>query len=199
MAAVGRVLRLRAPLLQHASILPQLRSKQPYQCNALHTSRAALGILKGIDPMLTADLLWVLRSAGHGDDIAVVDANFPGFEVSTKTTSGYFIQLTSELPETLDSICSVYPLDFFVDSPASHMAPTEGPLPPLGQEVIDKSALVIQKHCPGVKVGEIERFQFYEEARNCFAVIQCVHERRPYGNFILKKGVVGPDGNDLKP
>ena len=60
-------------------------------------------------------------------------------------------------------------------------------------------AQVIQKHCPGVAIGDFERFQFYDEARSCYAVIQCIGERRPYGNFILKKGVVGPDGGDLKP
>ena len=74
--------------------------------------------------------------AGHGDDIVICDANFPGFEVSTKVTSGHHIQLAGvDLPEALEAILSVYPLDFFVAEPAKHMAPTDGPLPPLGQEV----------------------------------------------------------------
>lgn len=65
--------------------------------------------------------------------------------------------------------------------------------------MIDASSAIIEGHCPGVNIAECERFEFYGEARKCFAVIQCIGERRPYGNFILKKGVVGPDGNDLKP
>lgn len=50
----------------------------------------------------------------------------------------------------------------------------------------------------GVNITPCERFTFYEEARGCYAIVQCL-ERRPYGNVVLTKGVVGPDGNDLKP
>ena len=72
-------------------------------------------------------------------------------------------------------------------------------LPPLGQEVHEKGKEAIVKHAPGVGINPIERFEFYEAASKCFVVIQAAAERRPYGNFILTKGVVGPDGNDLKP
>lgn len=99
----------------------------------------------------------------------------------------------------LRSALAVYPLDYFIAEPARHMAPTEGALPPLGQEVIDASTAVIAAAAPGITVSPLERFAFYDEARKGFAVVQCVAERRPYGNFILTKGVVGPDGNDLKP
>jgi L-fucose mutarotase len=99
----------------------------------------------------------------------------------------------------LRSALAVYPLDYFIAEPARYMAPTEGALPPLGQEVIDASTAVIAAAAPGITVSPLERFAFYDEARKGFAVVQCVAERRPYGNFILTKGVVGPDGNDLKP
>jgi L-fucose mutarotase/ribose pyranase (RbsD/FucU family) len=66
-------------------------------------------------------------------------------------------------------------------------------------QVIDISSTVITAAAPGITVTPLERFAFYEEARRGFVVVQCVAERRPYGNFILTKGVVGPDGKDLKP
>ena len=157
-----------------------------------------MGLLKGIDPLLTADLLHVLRSMGHGDKLCVCDCNFPAAEVATKTTSGKCIILTVSLPEALSAICSVLPLDFFVESPVGYMAPQAGVvMPPAGMEVLAALLLAIQKHAD-VNVKPIERFGFYEEARTCFAVVQTL-ERRPYANVILTKGVVGPDGKDLKP
>ena len=91
------------------------------------------------------------------------------------------------------------PLDFFVDEPAKHMSPSPGvALPPAGREVTDALKATIVKHCPGVSVTPCERFAFYDEARSAYAIVQCL-ERRPYGNVVLTKGVVGPDGKDLKP
>lgn len=158
-----------------------------------------MGLLKGIDPLLTADLLYILRSMGHGDKVVICDCNFPASEVATKTTLKQCIVLTTTVPETLSAICSVLPLDYFVEAPVGFMAPSPGiELPPSGQEVLDQAKESIQMHAADVKMGPIERFAFYEEARSCFAVVQTL-ERRPYGNVILQKGVVGPDGNDLKP
>lgn len=79
------------------------------------------------------------------------------------------------------------------------MAPQEGvSLPPLGEEVTNECKATIRKHAPGVAVNPLDRFGFYTEARSCFAVVHTL-ERRPYGNVVLTKGVVGPDGLDLKP
>jgi L-fucose mutarotase len=158
-----------------------------------------MGLLKGIDPLLTADLLHVLRSMGHGDNLVVCDCNFPAAEVATKTTSGKCIILTVPLPEALAAICSVLPLDFFVDSPVSCMAPSEGvALPPEGALVINAIKASIRAYAPDVRINPLERLSFYEEARKCYAVVQTL-ERRPYANVILQKGVIGPDGKDLKP
>ena len=131
--------------------------------------------------------------AGHGDKIAIVDCNFPAYEVATKTTSGLHIQLANvDLPTAVDAICSLYPLDYFIDSPAQHMSPSPGnELPELAAECHNDLKQIIEKHAPGVSVEPLERFAFYEEARECFAVVQC--------NAILHKGVVGPDGKDLTP
>ncbi len=79
------------------------------------------------------------------------------------------------------------------------MAPDPGlSMPPLGEEVINKGQEAISQHCNGPIFQPVERAKFYGEARKAFAIIQTA-ERRPYGNFLIKKGVVGPDGNDLQP
>ena len=88
-----------------------------------------MGLLKGLPPLLSADLLHVLRSMGHGDVLCIADANFPAAEVATKTTTGKCIIITSNLPELLEAICSVLPLDFFIDHPARSMAPAQVPKP----------------------------------------------------------------------
>eukprot|EP00979_Chaetoceros_neogracilis_P019018 scaffold11619_cov277-Chaetoceros_neogracile.AAC.2 len=158
-----------------------------------------MGLLKGIDPLLTADLLHILRSMGHGDKLCVCDCNFPASSISKDVTSGKHIILSVSLPEALKAICSVLPLDFFESSQASYMAPQDGvEMAPAGLEVVDAIENAIFDYCPDAKVDPIERFAFYDEAKTCFAVIQTL-ERRPYGNVILKKGCVGGDGKDLKP
>lgn len=159
-----------------------------------------MGLLKGLDPILTADLLYVLRAMGHGDKLCVCDCNFPAHEVATHTTSRKHVQLVGvDLPRALGAICSVLPIDFFVDAPARHMAPQTGvTMPTLGAEVVSQAQAAIQQRCAGVQLQPVERFEFYAEARTCFAVVQTM-ERRPYGNVVLTKGVVGPDGDDLRP
>ena len=83
-----------------------------------HATAARLGLLKGMDPMLTADLLHVLRSAGHGDEITLVDCNFPAASTATKTVTGVPVVLAGcDLPTAVDAICSIMPLDFFVEPP----------------------------------------------------------------------------------
>lgn len=158
-----------------------------------------MGVLKGIDPILISDLLHILRSMGHGDKLAVVDCNFPAASVATQTSSGKHCILTVSLPEALQAICSVLPLDFFEDTQAVYMGTQEGvEMPPAGLEVVKELQDAIQENCPGSKIEPLERFSFYDEAKTCFAVVQTM-ERRPYGNVILTKGCVGPDGLDLKP
>lgn len=158
------------------------------------------GLLKGIDPLLTADLLGLLRAAGHGDVIAVVDVNFPAVEVASKTTTGELVQLAGvNGPDALSAITSVMPIDFFVEDPLYVMVPSPGlELPPAGEEVHEAAKQAVTKHCPAAAFLPLDRFSFYEQARDAFAVVQ-TSERRPYGCFLLQKGVVGPDGNDLLP
>jgi len=149
-------------------------------------------VLRNIDPLLTPELLHVLALMGHGDEVAVVDANFPADSVARGTCHGRPLALAGALaPEAVRAILSVMPLDQYVDAPARTMfAPSTGTgLPPVQQEVQE----VVDAAAGGpTPLGGIERFAFYEAARNSYAVV-LTSERRLYGNFLLKKGVVPPD------
>mmetsp|Transcript_30767 Transcript_30767/g.35893 ORF Transcript_30767/g.35893 Transcript_30767/m.35893 type:complete len:163 (+) Transcript_30767:190-678(+) len=158
-----------------------------------------MGLLKGIDPLLSADLLHILRSMGHGDKLCICDCNFPAASIATNTTSKKHVLLTVSLPQALDAICSVLPLDHFVESAVCYMSPQQGvEMPFEGVKLNKKIEGIIDKHSTGVNMAPVERFRFYEEARECYAIVQTL-ERKPYGNVIFTKGVIGPDGQDLKP
>jgi len=107
-----------------------------------------MGLLKNINPILTADLLYVLRAMGHGDVLAVVDCNFPAAEVASKTTTGKLVVLAGcNGPDTLDAITSVLPIDAFVSEPLAHMSPSPGvALPPEGAEVHAKAQGAVGAH-----------------------------------------------------
>jgi L-fucose mutarotase len=149
-------------------------------------------VLTNIDPLLTPELLHVLALMGHGDEIAVVDANFPADSVSRSTCHGRPVVLAgASATQAVRAILSVMPLDQYVDQPARTMeAPASAPgVPPVqseAQEVVDRAA---GRRSP---LGGVERFAFYEAARGSYAVVH-TSERRLYGNFLLKKGVVPPD------
>jgi L-fucose mutarotase len=146
-------------------------------------------MLKGIPHFMDAELLWVLASMGHGDEIAIVDRNFSGPRVAQETTSGKLIILNGmNATDAIEGILKLFPLDSFVDQPLSHMEASDQP-----GKVLDVHAEV-EKICikaEGRKLVSkpIERFAYYPIAKSCFAIIQ-TNEDRPYANFILKKGVV---------
>lgn len=137
---------------------------------------------------------------GHGDRLAIVDCNFPAASVAkTTVTCKDPIILTVPLPQAAAAICELLPLDLFGESSVFYMAPQEGlSMPPKGAEVINELAAAIVKSSADATIAPVERFQFYEQAKKCFAIVQTL-ERRPYGNVILVKGAIGPDGEDLKP
>lgn len=157
-----------------------------------------MGLLKGIHPLLTADLLHILRSMGHGDEILVCDCNFPAASISKATISQKHIILTSTLPEALSAICSVMPLDYFQNVQCVYMAPEKGDgLPEEGIVVLDQCMTSVSEYT-SPKFEAVERFEFYNYAKKVYAIVQTM-EMRPYANFILKKGCIGPDGKDLLP
>lgn len=146
-------------------------------------------MLKGINPLLSADMLWVLAAMGHGDDLAVVDGNHPAETIARATTSGRLIRLPGvAMDRAVGAILSVMPIDDFEPEPIRRMLVVDNPkaIPVIQnevQDVIDRTAI----H-PLAMVG-IERFAFYAAARKAFAVIQC-GDPRPYGCFLIRKGVV---------
>jgi L-fucose mutarotase len=143
-------------------------------------------MLRGIDPILGPDLLFTLRAMGHGDEIAIVDANFPALAMAKR-----LIRLDGhDAVKVADAILSLMPLDRFApDETAIRMEVVGDPdaVPPvcaIFQEVVDRRD-------PGFKVTKLERFAFYERAKQSFAIV-ATGERRLYGNIILKMGVIDP-------
>lgn len=149
-------------------------------------------MLKNIDPLLSPELLFVLATMGHGDEIAVADANFPAASVARHTGYGRVVPLPgATMPQALAAILSVLPLDQFVEAPVRAMASDGGPgsTPQVqleAQAVLDSAA---GEHLP---IAAVERFAFYEAARQCYAVV-LTGERRFYGNVLIKKGALPPE------
>ena len=149
-------------------------------------------MLKGIDPLLNADILYVLESMGHGDDLVICDTNFPADSVAQQTTHGQLLRMNGvSAPRAARAVLSVLPLDSFVDKPASRMEVVEEPntVLPVAAEVQAEIDAAEGKPSP---MGSIERFAFYAAAKNAYAIIQS-GERRFYGCFIFKKGVIPPE------
>jgi L-fucose mutarotase len=149
-------------------------------------------MLKGIDNRLNADVLYVLRSMGHGDALVIADTNFPSDSVARATVYGDLLRMENlTAAEAVRAVLSVMPLDTFVDDFAGRMEVVgdAGAVPEVQAEVqaeIDRA-----EGRPRPMIG-IERFDFYDRARESFAVIQ-TGERRFYGCFIFRKGVIGPE------
>lgn len=148
-------------------------------------------MLKGIDSNLNADVLHCLRAMGHGDALVICDTNFPAESVARDTGLGTLLRMENlTCGEAIGSILSILPLDTFVDDFAMRMEVVDAPdeIPATQQEVQDQINLAEGKPRPMISV---ERFAFYDLARKSYAVIQ-TGERRFYGCFILRKGVIGP-------
>jgi L-fucose mutarotase len=144
-------------------------------------------MLFGIDPLLSPELLHALRAMGHGDEIALVDANFPSVSNARR-----LIRVDGvDAVRVADAVLSLMPLDTFVKSAAFVMQvvgkPKESP------PVFGEFQKTIDRRQKGFKIARIERFAFYERARACYAIVT-TGERRFYGNIILTKGVVPPTG-----
>ena len=149
-------------------------------------------MLKGIDPRLTAEALYALRAMGHGDAVALVDTNFPAETVARQTIFGRVIRMDNlTLAEAAQAVLSVLPLDTFVPDFARRMEVVDDAdaLPPPQAEVQATIDLAEGQARPMVPV---ERFAFYEAAKQTYAVIQ-TGERRFYGNVIFRKGVIPPE------
>ncbi len=149
-------------------------------------------MLKTVHPLLNAGVLFALRQMGHGDDLVIADTNFPSESVAKKTAFGRALRIDADDPTTVRAILSQFPLDSFVNDAARRMEVMGKPdeLLPVHQEV--QKEIDAAEGAGKFKLVGVERFAFYEVAKKSFAVIQ-THERRFYGCFIFKMGVISPD------
>lgn len=142
-------------------------------------------MLKNVPSIISPELLKILDEMGHGDRIVIGDGNFPAASNAKRLVraDGHGV------PELLDAILKLMPLDSYVECPANLMQLTPDDAkagdPPIWKTYAD----IIAKYEPDAKLGQIERFKFYEETRGCYAVV-ATGETALYANIILQKGVV---------
>lgn len=143
-------------------------------------------MLKHISPILSPDLLLTLRQMGHGDEIALVDANFPAYSQGPRVVRLDGVDAT----RTLDAILSVMPLDDFTPEACWRMQVVGAP----DEEMpvfAEFRSIIAKREGAQFTLASLERYAFYERAAKCFAIVATA-ERRLYGNIILKMGVVKP-------
>ena len=141
-------------------------------------------MLIGINPVISPELLDTLFRMGHGDEIVLADAFFPGHSMNSRVIRADGIRI----PALLDGILALINPDSYVPHPFTMMAPVPGD--DLDENVEKSYRIVIDRHWPGTPVIErIDRFAFYERAKKAFAVLM-TGETVKYGNIILKKGVI---------
>jgi L-fucose mutarotase len=149
-------------------------------------------MLKGIDNRLNAEVLGCLRAMGHGDVLIISDTNFPADSIARQTTLGTLLRMDNlTAGQAAAAVLSVFPLDTFVADFAGRMEIVGDPatVPPVQAEV---QAAIDHAEGKARPMTSIERFAFYEVAKKAYAVIQ-TGERRFYGCFMFRKGVIPPE------
>lgn len=141
-------------------------------------------MLIGLDPLLSPELLYALRAMGHGDEIVIVDANYPA-----SSSTDQLIRLDGvDAPAALKAILSIMPLDIYVDDAAFSMEDASDP-DNLPSAVQTFQSIINEISSSSHDIKQLERFAFYEQANKAFAIVQ-TGETRHFGNIILKKGVL---------
>ncbi len=139
-------------------------------------------MLKNIPQIISPELLKILCEMGHGDEIVIGDGNFPAASNAKR-----LIRMDGHgVPEVLDAMIKLIPLDTYVESPVMLMATTQGDPTP---EIWDTYEKIITENNGKTNISQIERFDFYARSREAYAVI-ATSESALYANIILKKGVV---------
>jgi L-fucose mutarotase len=140
-------------------------------------------MLKGISPLLSPELLAVLCRMGHGDELVLADAHFPGESLGVPVVRADGLRVAA----LLDAILPLVELDAYVEAPLVMMDAVPGDRLDPAVETAYRAA--IDRHAPRTPpIGRVERFAFYERARRAFAIVM-TGETAKYGNLILKKGV----------
>ncbi|NJD03813.1 MAG: fucose isomerase [Ruminiclostridium sp.] len=141
-------------------------------------------MLKGIPSVLPPELLKILMEMGHGDELVIGDGNFPAASMAQRLVrcDGH------NVPELLDAILKLFPLDTFVEAPVSLMQVVPGK--EVETPIWDVYREIVTKYEPlNNKIEEVERFAFYEKAKKAYVIVAS-GEKALYANIILKKGVV---------
>lgn len=144
-------------------------------------------MLKGIPEILSPELLKVLCEMGHSDRLVIADGNFP---VMSMGKNARIIRMDGHgVPEILDAILRVFPLDTYIEKPVNLMEVMPGDN--VQTPIWDVYKKTVEKYDERGKnaIGEIERFKFYEETKTAYAVI-ATSEKALYANIMLQKGVV---------
>lgn len=142
-------------------------------------------MLKGIDPLLGPDLLMILRTMGHGDEIAIVDGNYPA-----DTDAQRLVRMDGHNATSIaEAILSVMPIDEFV--PHAAFRPAAKSDPKLMQPIFSEFEAILKKYEPRHKITVLVGADFYSRVKACYAIVAS-GERRLYGNLILRKGVIHP-------
>ena len=140
-------------------------------------------MLKNISPLFSPELLATLYRMGHGDEIVLADAHFPGNTMNANVIRADGLKIDA----LLDAILPLYALDSYLDDPVVMMQVVEGDEP--DPTVESSYRAVIDKYAPETPaIALIDRFAFYDRAKSAFAVVM-TGETRKYGNIIIKKGV----------
>lgn len=140
-------------------------------------------MLRGISPLLSPELLATLYRMGHGDEIVLADAHFPGHSLGRPVVRADGLGVAA----LLDAVLPLVVLDQYVDEPLIMMAAVEGDTLDPAVEAAYRAS--IEKHYPDAPaIGRIDRFAFYDRAKEAFAVAM-TGETAKYGNIIIKKGV----------
>lgn len=145
-------------------------------------------MLKGIDPILNGDLLKILDDMGHGDELLLVDRNYPAHAAGKPLVTLGEVSAV----RAATAILSVFPLDVYLDEPLARMEIEDDAslVSPTQQAVID---LATAGHDGPLGVAVVPRLEFYQRAKNVYAIVHML-EDQPYSCFILTKGVVFPAG-----
>ena len=150
-------------------------------------------MLTGIDQRLSAEIVHVLMLMGHGDDLVICDVNHPAVTIAKETTYGALVDMSGcNLLTAAEAILSLMPLDTFVPAPVARMQVVgdAGKVLPLFADMQATCSRIEERE---IALEPLERFEFYDRAKNAFAIIR-TSDSGPYGCFILKKGVI-----DLPP
>lgn len=140
-------------------------------------------MLKTIPAILSPELLKIMMEMGHGDEIVIGDGNFPAASCAKR-----LVRLDGHgVPEVLDAILTLFPLDTFVDAPVGLMqvVPGDSTVPLIWDDYLN----IVERREGNKKIEYIERFEFYERAKKAYAIV-ATGETALYANIILKKGVV---------